>query len=85
VRLDIALTRTPDGLLIPLSILSHALQSSLKASLSVVAAHSQPLDDPEGLTHKTTAQIGLYTHRGLADLTLSTRRGTLTSATPLPP
>ena len=59
---------TPDLIismaLIPLSILSHALQSPLKALLTVVAADERVLDYPEDLTDQTTAKNGLYAHRG---------------------
>ena len=33
-----------------------------KAALEVLVANEQPLDGPEDLTHRTTAQIGLYAH-----------------------
>ena len=44
------------------SILSHALQSSLKATSNVCIAGERVLDDPEDPTGETTAQIGLYAH-----------------------
>jgi hypothetical protein len=46
------------------SILSHALQSSLKSTSNVCIAGERVLDDPKDLTDATTAQIGLYAHRG---------------------
>ena len=46
------------------SILSHALQSSLKATSNVCIAGERVLDDPEDPTGETTAQIGLYTPQG---------------------
>ena len=36
--------------------------ASFKAAFSVVAAAERALDDPEDLTGKTMAQIGLYPH-----------------------
>ena len=45
------------------SILSHALQSSLKSTSNVCIAGERVLDDPKDLTDATTAQIGLYAHR----------------------
>jgi hypothetical protein len=35
---------------------------SLKAALNVVVGEERVLDDPEGLTDRTTAQNGLYAH-----------------------
>jgi hypothetical protein len=34
-----------------------------KAAVNVVEAEEWLLDGPEDLTYKTTAEIGLYTHR----------------------
>jgi hypothetical protein len=53
--------------LLSLLTLSHDVPGLLKVSLSVFVADEQILDDPEDLTGKTTAQIGLYTHRGQDD------------------
>jgi hypothetical protein len=47
----------------------------LKAALNVLVAEGQTPDDPRDLTHKTTAQTGLYTHRGLDGRTSVTDRG----------
>ncbi len=55
-----------------------------KAALSVFVAEGQTLDDPEDLTHKTTAQSGFYTHRGLDGQASSIRPGALTPDTPPP-
>ncbi len=36
----------------------------LKGASNVVVVVIRALDDPEDLTHKPTAQMGLYAHRG---------------------
>jgi hypothetical protein len=54
----------------------------LKAALKVVVAHERTVDGPEDLTHKTTAQTGFYTHRGLDEQASSIRPGVLTPDTP---
>jgi hypothetical protein len=43
-------------------------QGTLKGALNVVVADKRVLDGPEDLTVGTTAQIGLYTHRGYLTL-----------------
>jgi len=54
----------------------------LNASLNVVVADERTVDGPEDLTHKTTAQTGFYTHRGLDEQASSIRPG---ASTPDPP
>jgi hypothetical protein len=51
----------------------------LKAASNVFVAEGQTLDDPRDLTHKTTAQTGFYTHRGLDGQASSTRPGGVNS------
>jgi hypothetical protein len=36
----------------------------LRAAINVVEGEERALDSPEDLTTETTAQIGLYAHRG---------------------
>jgi hypothetical protein len=57
---------------------SIAPQSRLECSFS----RRRTLDAPEDLTHRTTAQTGFYTHRGLDEQASSIRPGALTPATP---
>ena len=47
-----------DEALIPLPTLSQDDPRLFKAASNVVVAHSQPLNSPEDLAHKTTAQNG---------------------------
>ena len=54
----------------------------LKGALNAVVAEERVIDGPEDLTHKTTAQIGFYAHRGLDGQASSIRPGALTPDTP---
>jgi hypothetical protein len=53
----------------------------LKAALNVFVADERTVYGPEDLTHKTTAQSGFYTHRGLDEQASSIRPGVLTPDT----
>jgi hypothetical protein len=53
-----------------------------KAALNALVADERTVDGPEDLTHKTTAQNGFYTHRGLDKQASSIRPGALTPDTP---
>jgi hypothetical protein len=71
--------RTPgiivEDLLIPLPTPTADAPELLKAASNVSVAAEQALDDPEDLTHKTTAQTPFYTHRGLDEQASSIRPG----------
>jgi hypothetical protein len=82
------LRHTPDLIFleptIPLPIPPQMFHSLLKGALNALVAEERALDCPEGLTHKTTAQSGFYTHRDLDGRTSSDRPGALTSDPPPP-
>jgi hypothetical protein len=52
--------------------------------LNALVDDERTLYDPEGLAHKTTAQTGFYTHRGLDEQASFIRPGALTPDTPSP-
>ena len=70
--------------LIPLPTLCQDVPEFLEGPSSVLEVTDQILDDYEDVAHKTTAQTGFHTHRGLDGQASSIRPGALTPDTPPP-